>query len=102
MDTRSLAIIAVLKMEGCIVEDACWHRKKSSDTREPRRTGLCCADINLSLALNLQKVTVVTDSKTVYHWLTDALSGRARIKTKEANEMLIRRRLETVKSLRDE
>ena len=58
--------------------------------------------LNLVLAWDLKKVTLMTDPKTVYHWLGDALSGRARIKTKAASEMLIRRRLDTVKNLRDE
>lgn len=41
----------------------------------------------------------MTDSQTVFHWLTDTLSGKARVKTKAATEMLIRRRLETVKEI---
>ncbi|XP_043231549.1 uncharacterized protein LOC122386434 [Amphibalanus amphitrite] len=102
VDASSLAIGAVLEMEGTIVEDACWLRKNPETHVNLAELDSVVRGINLSLAWNLKKVTVVTDSKTVYHWLTDALSGRARIKTKAASEMLIRRRLETVKSLRDE
>ncbi|XP_043209912.1 uncharacterized protein LOC122374918 [Amphibalanus amphitrite] len=102
VDASSLAIGAVLEMEGSIVEDACWLRKNPETHVNLAELDSVVRGINLSLAWNLKKVTVVTDSKTVYHWLTDALSGRARIKTKAASEMLIRRRLETVKSLRDE
>ena len=102
VDASSLAIGAVLEMEGSIVEDACWLRKNPETHVNLAELDSVVRGLNLSLAWHLKKVTVVTDSKTVYHWLTDALSGRARIKTKAASEMLIRRRLETVKSLRDE
>ena len=102
VDASSLAIGAALEMNGSIVEDACWLRKNPETHVNLAELDSVVRGINLSLAWNLKKVTVMTDSKAVYHWLTDALSGRARIKTKAASEMLIRRRLETVKSLREE
>ena len=102
VDASSLAVGAVLEMNGCIIEDACWLRKNPETHVNLAELDAVVRGINLSLAWNLKKVTVMTDSKTVYHWLTDALSGRARIKTKAASELLIRRRLETVKSLCDE
>ena len=102
VDASSLAIGAALEMNGCIVEDACWLRKQSDMHINLAELDAVVRGINLSLSWDLRKVTVMTDSRTVYHWLTDALSGRARIKTKAASEMLIRRRLETVKSLSEE
>ena len=35
----------------------------------------------------------------MHRWVTDALSGKARIRTKAASEMLIRRWLSTIKEL---
>ena len=96
VDASSLAIGAALEMNGSIVEDACWLRKNPETHVNLAELDSVVRGINLSLAWNLKKVTVMTDSKAVYHWLTDALSGRARIKTKAASEVLIRRRLETV------
>ena len=42
----------------------------------------------------------MTDSQTVYHWITDTLSGKARVRMKSASE--IRRQLETLKAIVDE
>ena len=40
-----------------------------------------------------------TDSACVHRWLSDSLTGKARLATKAANEMLIRRRLDTFVAL---
>ena len=40
-----------------------------------------------------------TVSACVHRWISDALFGKARIRTKAASEMLIRRRLSTIKEL---
>ena len=43
-----------------------------------------------------------TYSLTVYHWILNALSGKVRLKNKASSEMLIRRRVDTIKALVDE
>ena len=43
-----------------------------------------------------------TDSLTVYHLISNALSGKVRLKTKASSEILIRRRVDTIKALVDE
>jgi len=48
---------------------------------------------------NMNQLYLCTDSLTAYHWVSDTLTGRARVKTKASSEMLIRRRLGTLKSL---
>ena len=58
--------------------------------------------INLAIMWNMKKLRLCTDSLTVYHWVSDTLTGRARVKTKASSEMLIRRRLGTLKSLIEE
>ena len=40
-----------------------------------------------------------TDSACVHRWISDTLSGKARVRTKAASEMLIRRRLSTLQEL---
>ena len=60
------------------------------------------AHINLAeLALHwgVKILHVRTDSLCVNHWVSDTLSGKARVRTKTASEMLIRRRLSTIKKL---
>lgn len=41
----------------------------------------------------------MTDSSTVCHWVNDGLTGRARLRTKAASEMLFRRRINIIVSL---
>ena len=40
-----------------------------------------------------------TDSACVHRWISDTLSGKARVQTKAASEMLIRRQLSTLQEL---
>lgn len=41
---------------------------------------------------------IQTDSLCIFHWVSDTLTGKARVCTKAASEMLIRR-LDTIKKL---
>ena len=102
VDASSLVIGAVLEINGCIVEDACWLLKNSDTHINLEQLDTVVRGLNLALSWNLKNVTIMTDSRTVYHWLSDVLSEKARVKTKAASEMLIRRRLETVKKLSEE
>ena len=56
-------------------------------------------DAVLALQWGVKVLHVRTDSLCVYHWVSDTLSGKARVRTKAASEMLIRRRLSTIKKL---
>ena len=58
--------------------------------------------VNAALAWKLKKLHLRTDSLAVYHWISNALSGKVRLKTKASSEMLIRRRVDTIKALVDE
>ena len=55
--------------------------------------------INQELQWKATMLQLKTDSACVHRWVTDAMSGKARIRTKAASEMLIRRRLSTIKEL---
>ena len=55
--------------------------------------------INLTLQWKATVLHLITDSACVHRWVSDVLSGKARIRTKAASEMLIRRRLSTIKEL---
>ncbi|CDW61359.1 hypothetical protein TTRE_0000981801 [Trichuris trichiura] len=50
----------------------------------------------------MKTIELMTDSSTGYHWISDGLSGKARLRTKGAEEMLIRRWISTVLSLVEE
>ena len=55
--------------------------------------------INLALQWKVRKLRIHTDSLCVYHWISDTLTSNARVRTKAASEMLIKRRLETIRKL---
>ena len=50
----------------------------------------------------MKHIKIVTDSSTVRQWIDDGLSGQSGVKTRAANEMLIRRRVEVVVQLAEE
>ena len=55
--------------------------------------------VNLALQWKVRKLRIHTDLLCVYHWISDTLTGKARVRTKTASEMLIRWRLETIRKL---
>lgn len=74
-----------------VLEDACWLRPKD-DAQHINLAKLDAMLKGINLALQWQSKTLhlKTDSICVYHWVSDTLTGRARVHTKVANEMLIR------------
>ena len=100
VDASALALGVSLEQRGNVFEDACWLRPMS----DAQHINLAELDavvkgINLALQWQLKKLHLHTDSLCVYHWVSDTLTGRTRIRTKAASEMLIRRRLDMLKSL---
>ena len=55
--------------------------------------------INLALHWKASVIHLWTDSACVHRWISDTLSGKARVWTKAASEMLIRWRLRTLQEL---
>ncbi|KRY25976.1 Pol polyprotein [Trichinella spiralis] len=58
--------------------------------------------LNLALSWQMRRIRLMTDSATVHRWVSDGLSGKARLKTKASGEMLIRRRVGMILSLVEE
>ena len=102
VDASSLAMGAAIEVNGDIIEDGCWLRKDDCSHINLSELDAVVKGINHAVSWKMKKLTLMTDSQTVYHWITDTLSGKARVKTKAAAEMLIRRRLETVKTIVEE
>ena len=50
----------------------------------------------------MKAIELKTDSLTVHRWITDAHSGLSRLRNKAHGEMLIRRRVDTIKQLVEE
>lgn len=99
VDASSIALGAVLEVGGEVIEDASWLRKSTDSHINLAELDAVVRGVNLAVAWKMKRLTIVTDSRTVYHWISDALSGKARLKTKAASELLIRRRLETLKNI---
>lgn len=102
VDASSLAFGAVIEVNGEVIEDACWLRRNESFHINLAELDAVIKGLNLVICWKFKKLILKTDSLTVYHWLDDALSGRSRVKTKAASEMLIRRRLETFTAIVNE
>ena len=99
-DASSLAMGVVLQVDGGVVEDASWLRKKSDafhiNVAELEAVG---RGINLALAWGFKTFTIATDSRTVLAWLSNTVEGTERVRTKGAAQMLIKRRLVVIKAL---
>ena len=58
--------------------------------------------INMVLTWKLKKVIIFTDPVTVFHWVSDALTRKSRLKSKATGEMLVRRRISVLQQLIEE
>ena len=102
VDASSLAIGVVLQVNGMTIEDGSWLRESDSTHINMAELEAVIRGLNVALSWNMKKIHLKTDSSTVYRWLKDVLTGKARLKTKAASEMLIRRRLEVIAQLKEE
>ena len=100
VDASSLATGVSLKHNGAVMEDASWLRNE----RDTQHINLAELDavlkgVNMALMWEATILHIHTDSACVHKWVTDTLTGKARVRTREASEMLIRRRLDALASL---
>ena len=99
-DASSLATGVVVELpDGGAIEDACWLRKDESAHINMAELDAAIRGVNLAVAWNMREIELRTDSATVYKWVDDAVTGRARLRTKAHGEMLIRRRVDTIRQL---
>ena len=102
VDASSLAVGVALMVGEHIIEDASWLRTNEEAHINRAELDAVIKGVNMALVWNMRCLRLKTDSQTVFHWVSDALSGRARLRTKAASEMLIRRRLSILCSLVNE
>jgi len=102
VDASSLALGAVLEVGGQVVEDGTWLCHDDTAHINMAELDAVVKGINMAIMWNMKKFHLCTDSLTVYHWVSDTLTRKAHVKTKASSEMLIRRRLSTLKSLIEE
>ena len=100
VDASSLVIRVALERHETVFEDACWLRSEN----DAQHINLAELDavlkgINLALQWQCKVLHVKTDSVCEHQWVSDTLTGRTRVRTKAATEMLFRRQLNTFKKL---
>lgn len=102
-DASSLAIGICLEVDGRIVEDASWLRKKG-DCMHINVAELEAAikGVNLAVRWGFKDITLKSDSSTVVSWIHNTLTKEQKVRTKGTSEMLVRRRLQLMEALRDE
>ena len=103
VDISSFVTGVLLECDDVVFEDACWLRP-ANDAQHINLAELDMAPkgIDLPLQWKCKVMHLKTDSVSGYHWLVDTLTGKTRVHTKATSEMLLRRQLETIKSLAEE
>ena len=99
IDSSSVALGVAVEVGRCVVEDASWLCKDESCHINMAELDAAIKGLNLVMAWKIQRVELLTDSVTVHRWISDGLSGKSRLRTKAASEILIRRRVGIVLSL---
>ena len=102
VDASSLALGVCIEANGNIIEDMCWLRDESNSHINMAELDAVIKGVNLAILWNMKTLHVKTDSVCVLNWVVNTLECKARVKTKAASEMLIRRRLGILKALVDE
>ena len=99
-DASSVAIGALVEINGKVVEDAAWLRGKD-DVNHINVAELesVLKGLNMALKWKLRKINIMTDSVTVRGWLNTVITEDQRVQTKGASEMLIKRRLSIFKDI---
>ena len=102
-DASKVALGVALEIEASVVEDAAWLRKKDDYAHiNVSELDAVIKGINLAVKWDLTNITVMSDSATVCSWVNSVIAGETRVHTTGAAEMIIRRRLGTLKDVIDE
>lgn len=99
-DASSLAMGVVIEIDGNIVEDAAWLRPQN-DTAHINRAELdaLIRGLNLAIKWGRREMRLMCDSSTVCNWMKSILENNRNVKTRALGEVLIRRRLDTVREI---
>ena len=99
-DASSLAVGCALEIDGAIVEDASWIRKKDDGTHiNMAELDSVLRGLNLAVKWGLKKIDLLTDSATVLGWLKSVFLDTHTIRTRGMNEILVKRRLAVIKDV---
>lgn len=102
-DASSLALGVCIDIDGSIVEDASWLRKKDDGSHiNVAELEAVIKGVNLALKWGLTHLDIITDSATVHGWVGSVVNDEHRPKVTGCAEMLVRRRLGLITALMDE
>ena len=100
-DASCLALGASLEINGDIVEDMSWMRKKQDASHiNVAELDAVVKGLNMVIKWKVSSVLIKTDSATVLSWLSSLLTDSHRVRTHGSSEMLIHRRLQIIDELR--
>jgi len=102
-DASDQAIGALLQVNNEIIEDACSLRKKDDYHHiNLAELNAVVKGVKLAVEWGFKNMLIKTDSKIVFHWLTNYLHSVSKVKTDGISEVLVKRRLGCVKDIIDE
>ena len=102
-DASSIALGVVMEVDGQVVEDNAWLRKKDDAAHvNVAELDAVLKGINLAIQWNMKMISVKSDSTSVVCWLDGVINNTQRVRTKGQSEMLIRRRLQVIQELIEE
>lgn len=102
-DASNLALGVILEIGNVVVEDGAWLRKKDDFSHiNVAELEAVMKGVNLGLKWGLRVLEVKTDSATVNGWLKCVIDEEKKVRTKGAAEMIVKRRLGTLKQIIDE
>ena len=77
-DASSLALGALFQIGGVTVEDVTWLCKDRSEVHiNMAELDAVLRGVNMALAWKLNKLQLFTDSVTVFHWISDVITGKS-------------------------
>ena len=96
-DASGIAYGVVLQGGKDVLEDQCWLRP-GEDKRHINVAELDAVikGLNLACSWGLEKLTVVTDSQTIFGWLRSLLGDVKRVKASGVYQVLVQRRLQMI------
>ena len=102
-DASSIATGISVEIGGAVVEDASWLRKED-DAAHINLAELEAANeaIKAAVAWGLKDIEIMTDSATVFQWLTTATRGDGPVRSSGMSELLVKRRICTIKQTIEE
>ena len=97
-DASSLAIGCCLQVGEQVVEDCAWLRKDSAHINVAELEA-AIKGVSLALKWKVKNLSLMTDSSSVYRWVSSVLEDTRMPKVNGLSEMIVKRRLEIINDL---